>query len=662
MVKLGKGARADAAAKRRDEFATVREEIEASCSWQDLHDRLDRMGIRYRKAGAGSRLTLPGNREVKASAVGRTCTLKALERLGAFEERVESQPLKVLAEAPVNDGRPDQTRPAVRDGATAFPSKDAQVRPETEPAAASPATTINPRPSNGVAASRTQDSKPSTAMPAPPVKFSPGPGPSAPEPRSKVVVPPPLPVALADDKANAPKPPLAPTRTASALGPQKPGPETASTDRAHPRKATQEQPPVTAKTDVAPEAPRKVEQTIQAKAGNDSAAGGSAAVAEKARDAYTLPASSALNPASGHAPAAEAARTDGRAMPGKPQPSGSSPEPRIDTRPKSGESPAQQSKPAASAAQSSDRDSLPLPKAGHQAGVAPSPAAQTGNGNTHSAAQPPPPSSQTNPSEVYRRWLERCHMQGRFVRVEAGTGRVIIPKPSPEMAEVRSMVPQDQRERLHLAMLRRRETELQLLVTFLKSVEDDAARYPTSSEGRLQIGAAPTEIKDLLKLHEKNATLIAIREQIVSRRSDRAASALQNELDRLHLSGKFVTPPKANEVEPKPPAEAAAFWNAVDPAQRAKIGQSFLERQKHEVDQIRSWCGDSRNASKPALFEQGILQTWQAEPEIAELLRIYQRDERVRGLVRQLEEDARQAAVQRQYREAYERRDREWGS
>jgi hypothetical protein len=54
-------------------------------SWRELHASLAAQGLRYEKKGSGALLWI-GEQPVKASAVGRDCSMAALrKRLGEFE-------------------------------------------------------------------------------------------------------------------------------------------------------------------------------------------------------------------------------------------------------------------------------------------------------------------------------------------------------------------------------------------------------------------------------------------------------------------------------------------------------------------------------------------------------------------------------------------------
>jgi hypothetical protein len=82
-----------------DEAAPI---IRQARSWRELHVALAARGMRYEKKGSGALLWL-GEQPVKASTVGRDCSMAALrQRLGDFEP-APSTPARVLAPSPAID-------------------------------------------------------------------------------------------------------------------------------------------------------------------------------------------------------------------------------------------------------------------------------------------------------------------------------------------------------------------------------------------------------------------------------------------------------------------------------------------------------------------------------------------------------------------------------
>lgn len=77
--------RASEAVTIPEQFGPVAEAIAAASDWRDLHDRMHALGARYERAGPGANVVC-GDMRIKASKLGRDCSLPALEkRLGAFE-------------------------------------------------------------------------------------------------------------------------------------------------------------------------------------------------------------------------------------------------------------------------------------------------------------------------------------------------------------------------------------------------------------------------------------------------------------------------------------------------------------------------------------------------------------------------------------------------
>ena len=100
--------------------------IRAAASWADLHRRLAALGMRYARQGSGA-LVWVGETAVKASRVGRACSLGALERrLGPYQAAPAG--LAVRARAPEAD-RPQTPRGA--EYRTARGTDDAGRRAET---------------------------------------------------------------------------------------------------------------------------------------------------------------------------------------------------------------------------------------------------------------------------------------------------------------------------------------------------------------------------------------------------------------------------------------------------------------------------------------------------------------------------------------------------
>lgn len=66
-------------------FESIVEAIAAASGWRDLHDRLNRLGARYERAGPGANV-VRGETRIKPSKLGRTCSLPTLEKqFGSFE-------------------------------------------------------------------------------------------------------------------------------------------------------------------------------------------------------------------------------------------------------------------------------------------------------------------------------------------------------------------------------------------------------------------------------------------------------------------------------------------------------------------------------------------------------------------------------------------------
>lgn len=78
--------------------------VASARSWGELHERLGREGLRYEKKGSGAVLVV-GRVRVKASVMGRECSLKALEkRLGPFVEGEKGR--RVFPRPPEPQGPP----------------------------------------------------------------------------------------------------------------------------------------------------------------------------------------------------------------------------------------------------------------------------------------------------------------------------------------------------------------------------------------------------------------------------------------------------------------------------------------------------------------------------------------------------------------------------
>ncbi len=66
--------------------------IKNAKSWEELHNNLDKLGIKYERKGSGA-IIFVGKIPVKASAVDRSFSLKNMEkRLGILEENLQTQP------------------------------------------------------------------------------------------------------------------------------------------------------------------------------------------------------------------------------------------------------------------------------------------------------------------------------------------------------------------------------------------------------------------------------------------------------------------------------------------------------------------------------------------------------------------------------------------
>lgn len=80
--------------------------IREATSWQELHQRLAEMGMRYEKAGSGATL-LVGDVRVKASNADRNASLSRLQkRLGLYEPPSQPQRVAERAPEPIRDDIP----------------------------------------------------------------------------------------------------------------------------------------------------------------------------------------------------------------------------------------------------------------------------------------------------------------------------------------------------------------------------------------------------------------------------------------------------------------------------------------------------------------------------------------------------------------------------
>ncbi len=105
LIRLRKGVRAKSARNRVATAAheALRDAIDRSGSWQEVHERLSTLKCSYRAVGKGARITMPEGSRLKASALGNGYTLSGLVRMGPYlppAERATRPPLPFVTPEP----------------------------------------------------------------------------------------------------------------------------------------------------------------------------------------------------------------------------------------------------------------------------------------------------------------------------------------------------------------------------------------------------------------------------------------------------------------------------------------------------------------------------------------------------------------------------------